>query len=644
MAEIRSARFADALALADRLRFEDAREIAAVWGLAAREGLFHCLIHSDRQFALFAAGQPEAIWGISSISEAGLRIGVPWMLASDGLFDGLGPSLLRSRRIVEHLLVDHDVLTNVTDARNEAHLRWLEWCGFSPLRRHERFGVAGRPFVEFYRPNPGRGVSEEVIRACLLRRPVAAVVPDHPLVGGLVHVGIELLDRPEAFSPEHRRTLERIFDELTRPDAVPERLHRGAVRLLLELAVAVCNTRGARGVRWRSTPLGELLTALNAVVDACVHDGQQADADLLGGFEPGRAAAVPPALAPGPIDRAQARQGPVGRLRLPGFFRLLQRHVWMLSMGGRYHRCDGYRLWSAAWSVDRAGAAEALEIPARDLVELLSGHPWREPVLGGAADAGANEAVQPVRHVEAMAELRAALERGRLAGVVRAELDRLTLDDGLPDGGRIRCEESLVYLVSAVADRAVLALLPGLRLGGVVGGRSDRQWLYRLLRAHLLERAGLPRRRLCTLLLEDLTGLLVAGRLEQRLLLRDGPLDADDLSAAERELRAWHGRTPLHDDALLAWLAGPLAVPVRHEADLAPALFTWYCAAAGELAGCLAVLGRLFDGDPLTLRRRFRSALRRMRRGPSSEVLAAALAGAAGARLHAPAGAFGARS
>src|SRR5690606_38639180 len=104
MIEVVPATFRHALLLADRLRYEDAREIAAGWGVGARPGLFYCVLHSDRQFAVLEDGRPVALWGISSRTEDDLRIGVPWLLAAPRMFEGTRDTLLRSRRVMEHLL------------------------------------------------------------------------------------------------------------------------------------------------------------------------------------------------------------------------------------------------------------------------------------------------------------------------------------------------------------------------------------------------------------------------------------------------------------------------------------------------------------------------------------------------------------
>jgi len=182
MIETRPARFADARALAPRLRFEDAGEIAATWGLEPCEGLCLCLLQSDRAFALVEAAQVVALWGVGGARAGGLELGIPWLLAADGLFSRRREFLRRSRGWVDRLLLDYDLLTNLTLARNTAHLRWLAWCGFRVLRVHRRHGSAGLPYCEFYRINALRHEDDAGVRETLLGRVPAQPAQVDPLL------------------------------------------------------------------------------------------------------------------------------------------------------------------------------------------------------------------------------------------------------------------------------------------------------------------------------------------------------------------------------------------------------------------------------------------------------------------------------
>ena len=45
----------------------------------------------------------------------------------------------------------HPLLSNYVDAINELHIKWLKWCGFTFINKHEKYGVEQRPFYEFVR-------------------------------------------------------------------------------------------------------------------------------------------------------------------------------------------------------------------------------------------------------------------------------------------------------------------------------------------------------------------------------------------------------------------------------------------------------------------------------------------------------------
>ncbi|WP_438027644.1 hypothetical protein [Sorangium sp. So ce233] len=65
------------------------------------------------------------------------------------------PFLRNSRAWVDKLMDGYQTLWNVVDARNEIHIRWLRWCGFTILRTIENYGVEARRFHEFARMRSG---------------------------------------------------------------------------------------------------------------------------------------------------------------------------------------------------------------------------------------------------------------------------------------------------------------------------------------------------------------------------------------------------------------------------------------------------------------------------------------------------------
>jgi ribosomal protein S18 acetylase RimI-like enzyme len=147
--EIRPAVEADAELLAPRLRIQDRDEIYAVTGLEPLAVLRDGVTNSDPCFAVMDAhGLLLALFGAIP-NERGR--GKVWLLGA--------PELMRRRFAVarlsrEWLGVLHSryaTLWNYVDERNQAHIRWLKWCGFEFTRREEEFGFEHRPFSLFER-------------------------------------------------------------------------------------------------------------------------------------------------------------------------------------------------------------------------------------------------------------------------------------------------------------------------------------------------------------------------------------------------------------------------------------------------------------------------------------------------------------
>ena len=138
-----------ALAMAPRLRAADKAEVAAMSGrypvnalLAGLEGDV-CLTAASPQ------GDPILMFGVapSRFPDAGFL----WMLATDDILKHRFQFLRQSPAYVDSLHDFYPLLHNYVDARNELHIRWLEWIGCTFIKTHTRMGVQRRPFHEFVR-------------------------------------------------------------------------------------------------------------------------------------------------------------------------------------------------------------------------------------------------------------------------------------------------------------------------------------------------------------------------------------------------------------------------------------------------------------------------------------------------------------
>jgi hypothetical protein len=609
---VRPARFADALELAGRLRCADAQEIASSWGVGAKTGLFCCLLQSDRSFAVVADGEPIALCGISDAPPAGLRIGVPWLLAADELFTRR--RLARQcRDWVRQLLLDYDVLTNLTDAGNAAHRRWLAWCGFVPLRVHERYGAMGQPFEEFYLLNERHTAARDSLHQFLLHRPPP---PEGLILDAaarrLVDVAVVLLGGSDLVG-HASAALAHLLDELNGADGwggrFPPRTRLACARLVLEIA-----RRRARPGRPPSAPLDEFYVSLVAVADV---------AELL----PERHAIEPVVGALGTMPRPMipsvgVPQAPGSGVPVGAFDLLARRYLYHLTEAGRWPCLHAYRVRAAGLGLD-ADRQRPLGVSLHRFDRRLRDHLHGNARLPGGTPSMAELSrrrlallQQPLSHGRVMGGMLGAFAAGSVLGRV---LDAVVDERGsvpLDAAATVTNVAEALSLASALADRIAARLLPSLRLGVVVTGYGERHWLYRCLRARLLEAAGCNPRCLSRLLRDDVTALLLAARFESALLDRTTGGDwLARLAGVASACLAPFGPEVLTDDDLgyvTDLLTPVVATPVAHALHLGPALAVWQLAANGSLTRALADLsGRSHDGDRLD-RAHYRRALRRL--------------------------------
>eukprot|EP01037_Dinobryon_pediforme_P020249 gene20249-20821_t len=132
------------------MRPEDIDEVRASSGLSPEVALRIGFGFSAAPLTLAdpATGVPIGIMGV--VPEDGL-VGRIWMLGTP-MIGALGLSFLRRNRLViDGLNTVYPILTNMVDERNEVHIKWLKWLGFTFIRRHPAHGAERRPFIEFVR-------------------------------------------------------------------------------------------------------------------------------------------------------------------------------------------------------------------------------------------------------------------------------------------------------------------------------------------------------------------------------------------------------------------------------------------------------------------------------------------------------------
>ncbi|MBK8189215.1 MAG: DUF2833 domain-containing protein [Vampirovibrionales bacterium] len=150
-AYLKPATLEEAMALAQDLRPEDEAEIRAMSGHEPMISLSHGIQFSDLPTTVM--DENGSILGMFGAVPAGKNpcVGVVWMLCSPKIMKHRRQFAKESRQWIEAMHRRYDLLWNVVDERNTVHIRWLQWCGFTIIKRHEALGIEQRPFLEFVR-------------------------------------------------------------------------------------------------------------------------------------------------------------------------------------------------------------------------------------------------------------------------------------------------------------------------------------------------------------------------------------------------------------------------------------------------------------------------------------------------------------
>lgn len=88
---------------------------------------------------------------IAGVAPRGDNSAMIWMVGTLDLEKHQLEFLRYSRMFIEEIGGQYDLLFNWIDARNTTSIKWLQFCGFTLLRKHEVYGAEGIPFFEFAR-------------------------------------------------------------------------------------------------------------------------------------------------------------------------------------------------------------------------------------------------------------------------------------------------------------------------------------------------------------------------------------------------------------------------------------------------------------------------------------------------------------
>jgi hypothetical protein len=141
----------DALYVARHLRGADRREVSAITKQPPLQVIRDGIDASSPCYTirLTYSGKPCGIFG--SREAAYPQSGLVWLVGTDDLITHSTTFLRHSRQWLATMHEHYRLLYNVIDARNEVHLRWLEWLGFEFIQDVPRYGVERRKFILFRR-------------------------------------------------------------------------------------------------------------------------------------------------------------------------------------------------------------------------------------------------------------------------------------------------------------------------------------------------------------------------------------------------------------------------------------------------------------------------------------------------------------
>lgn len=137
----------DAQFIAAHMRQADRQECEALRGLPP-ELVLPNAIGRPGVTTWEVGGEPVVMGGVDPSIP---NMGTVWMCSTDSILQHKVQFLRGCRPMLETLHKDYPLLTNLVDARNTLHIRWLKWLGFVFTRKIERWGAHGVPFFEFAR-------------------------------------------------------------------------------------------------------------------------------------------------------------------------------------------------------------------------------------------------------------------------------------------------------------------------------------------------------------------------------------------------------------------------------------------------------------------------------------------------------------
>jgi len=144
---MRIASLKDCEELGKNLRKADLQECQAYGNIDGLQALLIGYLNSNICISIADDKSVIAIFGICGEINQPATI---WMLASDRLSEISRKFLRENKKLIDYLNQQYPLLHNVCDARNDVHIKWLKWCGFTFINK-QNLGYQNKPFYTFVR-------------------------------------------------------------------------------------------------------------------------------------------------------------------------------------------------------------------------------------------------------------------------------------------------------------------------------------------------------------------------------------------------------------------------------------------------------------------------------------------------------------
>jgi len=152
MAIVRPSLLSDVSVVAENMRKEDVDEVKAHTGGCPKGSLLYAYFMSKP--CLTVISRHGHLMAMGGVVPEGENIGRIWLLGCQSMFDDSIDKrwfLRKSKEKLAEMQSLYPLLFNMVDARNEVHVNWIRWLGFTFIKKHLEWGPEQMMFYEFVR-------------------------------------------------------------------------------------------------------------------------------------------------------------------------------------------------------------------------------------------------------------------------------------------------------------------------------------------------------------------------------------------------------------------------------------------------------------------------------------------------------------